>query len=224
MSNEILDALKGDSSEVETPEPKAPESNKEIDELKQTIIGNQNLINQMNGKLDAFASMMAAKKEEPKDEDLYDDDDELTPAQVLEISRKERKAESEKQKTANAQKVWDNKTDKDFGPVGFTDKSSKFYREVHAEYISNGNKNSPTGVYDSAARVYARGTMEGWIKPNALKTAMENHDITNSTLEGGLPRRTPKQAKEVTEAQDFYGAKLGFSKERIKKIYSGGTA
>ena len=228
MSNEILDALKGDNTTEETQADTAPKTdpnNEKIDRLENTILGNQSLINQLSGKLDTMASLLASKKEEKETPD-YDDDDDLTPAQVLEIARRERKEDGEKQNLAQRQATWDNKTDADFGPFGFTDKSSKFYREVHTEYSLNGDKKAATGVYDAAVRVFARGVRDGWIKGNALETAKRNHAIANGTLEGGLQgRKTTKNDKETSEIQNYFGKKLGFTQDKVNKIYNnGGTA
>jgi hypothetical protein len=225
MSNEILDALKGEEPEITPePEPKKDQSLEKISELESALMQSQNMISQLNGKIDTLTNVI----NKPKVEEEFDDSEELTPEQVLEITRRERREENKKMSLSQKQAEWDRRTDADFGTFGFNDKSSTFYKETFKEYnsLDKDEKDSPRAVYDSAARVFSKGMREGWIKQNVLETAKRNHAIASGTLEGGLPpRRNKKQDKETTDAQMFFGKKLGFSEDKVKKIYdSRGTA
>lgn len=201
-----------------TTEKETKPQNADLDFLKNqvsTLSSQLETLQQTNKILLEKIPVHNEKEKIDDDDDVFEDVEPVNYKKFEETIEKKLDAKLQKRDQLS---TWNVMADKHFEPYGFNDTNSRFHKEVKAEVLKEPNTDNPRFIYDAAARVLARGQLEGWVQKKEPE-AIRNYSVSNS--QGAYPtprgREIPDQVEITPMAKTLMGA-WGISENKYKEI------
>lgn len=205
MADDLIDVLNP------KPENHKTDSVVDLSELKSTMSDLASHIKDLSVVTSSIIQSNSATTAEP--DVSTEQDNGISPEFISAVERIAEKKAAKIFTDRTTIQSWDYKAESDF-PL-LKDKSSDFYREVHADYKSAG-ESGPASVYNAAARVESRWNRDQ-VKRQKIQDAIRSYQVREGRVESSSTYSTNSNPSlTITDSDLRIAQKLGFNAEQLK--------